>query len=59
VFSDPFALAVSATKYRIAMITVVSKEFVNISEKKLSALYKQLGFVAIAFGIRHYKICLY
>jgi len=36
-FSNPFALAISATKDSIAMITVGSKEFVNISGKKLSA----------------------
>ena len=35
--SNPSALAISAAKYSIAMIAVVSKEFVNISEKKLSA----------------------
>jgi hypothetical protein len=35
--SNPSALAISAAKYSIAMIAVVSQEPVNIPEKKLSA----------------------
>jgi len=35
--SNPSALAISATKYSIAMIAIVSQELVNFPEKKLPA----------------------
>jgi len=36
-FSNPSALAISATEQRAAVLTIVSQELVNIPEKKLSA----------------------
>jgi len=35
-FSNPFTLAISATKYCSVMITVIVQEFMNVSKKELS-----------------------
>jgi hypothetical protein len=62
---NPSPLAISAAKYSIAMIEIVSKKFVNISEKKLSAsntndwdlLPLLLAFVTIKLMCAYFATC--